>query len=509
MSAPEVTVDGGGGGRIVPWRPHAGPQRLLLACPVQDVLYGGKRGGGKSAGLLMDFAAHAQRDRGGAVGVVFRRSYPELEELEAQSRGFYGPLGWSWKQKDRTWVVPGGGRLKLRFLETDADAELYQGHEYTWQGFDEAGSWGSSKGIDRLAATLRSSKGVRCVRRLTANPGGPGHVWLRKRYILPSAPLTPFVSETGLRAVFIPSGMEDNPSLGPEYERLVRSATFGNEALWQAWRYGNWDIIAGAAFAEWSAEVHVMADHGAPAWWERVAGLDWGFRKGAAVYTAVAPDGRLEVADDCVLERVDAETAGGLLARRWKPFGWPTWIVSSPDMWIGTGAGKTLRESFAAGWEKVTGAPCPMMQGDQRPGQRRVKKILTHEALRWEDVRGPDGLVQPWAMPRVRFHARCRYLIETIPALPVDKDHPEDDIDTTADDHGYDALGFVLAIRPPTSAESKGAAKPKDDVQGPLDLTRENPSAIVHRQRSRVRARTIIRLPRPHEKGITLNTDDL
>src|SRR5690606_29876593 len=37
------------------WGPSAGPQRLLLTCPLWDVRYGGARGGGKTDGLLGDF----------------------------------------------------------------------------------------------------------------------------------------------------------------------------------------------------------------------------------------------------------------------------------------------------------------------------------------------------------------------------------------------------------------------------------------------------------------------
>lgn len=505
-NAPDVTV----GERIVPWRPHAGPQAALLSCPVKDVLYGGARGGGKSAGLLMDFAAHAQRYAKGASGILFRRSYPELEDLERQAREFYGPLGWAWKAASRTWVAPNGAVVKLRFMEKDSDAGSYIGHEYSWMAFDQAESWATSRGIDVLAATLRSSKGVPCTRRLAANPGGPGHQWLKKRYVSPAKPMTPFTSETGWRAVYIPATLDDNPSLPGEYEETVKAATFGNEALWQAWRHGSWDVIAGAAFAEWDATVHTMASHVIPAWWERVAGLDWGYRKGAAVYCAFSPDDRIEVVSDLILERLDAETAGERCAEAWLPLGLPSWIVSSPDMWTGTGAGKTLAERFREGWAKVVpGGTCPLMEGDQKPGQRRVKKILTHEALRWTNDRNAKGEVEPWAMPRLRFHQTARYLIETIPALPVDPDRPEDDILTTADDHGYDALGFVLAIRPEKSRESDGRVKPKDDVQGPLHFQHENPAGI-QREPLFGKGRMRIRVPRPHEKkGLTLNLDGL
>lgn len=419
------------------------------------MLYGGARGGGKSAGLLMDFAAHAQRHGKHAHGIIFRRSYPEFEELEKQAEEFYAPLGWHFRERDRKWVAPNGADLVLRYLERDKDANNYQGHSYTWQGFDEAGNWPSSVPIDLLAATMRSGHGVPCVRRLTANPGGPGHAWLKRRYVDGGHPFHTFTSELGWRSVFIPATIEDNPRLGVEYEQTIKAATFGNEALWQAWRWGSWDVIAGAAFAEWNPMVHVMLPHEIPDHWEIVAGLDWGYRKGAALLLACGPEGQLEVLDALPIERMTGEEAGKFLALRWRRFRLPVWLAASPDMETDTGAGSTIAEEFRRGWEQETKVNCPLVAGDQKPGSRRTKKMLTHQALKWTDERDEKGRIQPWAMPRLRVHASATYLIDTLPALPVDPDKPEDDIDTTADDHGYDALGFVLAMRPPKAQAEK------------------------------------------------------
>lgn len=440
---------------VVAWRPHPGPQSLLLACPLKDVLYGGARGGGKSAALLMDFAAHAQRHGKHAHGIMFRRSYPEFEELEKQAKDFYAPLGWHFRERDRKWVAPNGADLVLRYLEKDKDADAYQGHSYTWQGFDEAGNWARSQPIDLLAATLRSAHGIPCVRRLTANPGGAGHAWLKRRYVDGHQPYKPFTSEVGFRSVFIPATIEDNPRLGEDYEKTIKAATFGNEALWQAWRWGSWDVIAGAAFAEWNPMVHVIVPHVIPSHWEIVAGLDWGYRKGAALLMACGPDGQREVVDALSIERMTGDAAGAFLANRWEGFDLPVWIAASPDMGNPTGAGATVREEFARGWKRITKHDCPMVVGDQRPGSRRTKKMLVHQALAWEDDRDEKGRIQPWALPALRVFASAKELIDTLPSLPVASDKPEDDIDTDADDHCYDALGFVLAMRPPKAREPK------------------------------------------------------
>jgi hypothetical protein len=41
------------------WEPQPGPQTALLACPVFEVFFGGARGGGKTDGMLGEWASHA------------------------------------------------------------------------------------------------------------------------------------------------------------------------------------------------------------------------------------------------------------------------------------------------------------------------------------------------------------------------------------------------------------------------------------------------------------------
>lgn len=462
----------------VAWRPNAGPQTLLVTCPVQDVFYGGARGGGKSAGLLMDFAVHAHKYGKYALGLVVRQSYPEFEELERQAMEFYGPLGWRWTESKRLWKAPNGAALKLRYLETVQDVTAYQGHSYTWVGVDEAGNWPKPDAIDLLTATLRSAHGVPCVFRMTGNPGGVGHVWIRNRYIKPSPPGVPFVSETGRKSVFIPSKLDDNPYLlNSGYETQIRAATFGNEALWKAWRDGDWDVIAGAAFPSWNRAKHTMPDRPHHPPWTMVAGLDWGYAKGAAVLGAFT-NGRLEIVDAVELKRLTARDAGQMLGKRWEQVNLK-WLAYSPDMDAQSGVGISLFDEFAAGWAAARGKMPPMMAGLQRQGSRYAKFVLTQQALAWDDK--TDPYLKMWEQG-------AHYLIETVPALPVDPKDPND-VDTDADDHGYDALGFILAvlkppIKDPTPPErnpnqsnvswNSGYPKPADTANRPYTVPRWN-----------------------------------
>ena len=52
--------------------------------------------------------------------------------------------------------------------------------------------------------------------RCTANPGGVGGHWVRKRYLDPNPPNEAFKGPDGLTRKFIPARLEDNPYLSED-----------------------------------------------------------------------------------------------------------------------------------------------------------------------------------------------------------------------------------------------------------------------------------------------------
>jgi hypothetical protein len=73
-----------------PWEPQPGPQSLAIAAPfVTELMYGGARGGGKSDYLLGDFLQDVDTYGENWRGIIFPRSYPELEELMARAKEIY------------------------------------------------------------------------------------------------------------------------------------------------------------------------------------------------------------------------------------------------------------------------------------------------------------------------------------------------------------------------------------------------------------------------------------
>jgi hypothetical protein len=264
-------------GSHVAFMPNEGPQTDFLAASEKDVLYGGAAGGGKSFAMLIDplRSCHISEHR----ALILRRSMPELRELIDKSRELY-PIafkGAKFKEVEKLWQFPSGAKIEFGFLERDADVYRYQGQAYSWIGFDEITHLPTEFGWNYLASRLRTTNPeLKTYLRCTANPGGVGASWVKKRYVEPADENKSFLGHDGLSRKFIPARLQDNPFLAEdgEYERMLQSLpAIQRKQLLE----GNWDISEGAAFAEFDPSIHVIPPFDLPSWWERLKGIDYGY----------------------------------------------------------------------------------------------------------------------------------------------------------------------------------------------------------------------------------------
>ena len=113
------------------WTPQPGPQeKAIRATFVDELFFGGSRGGGKSDYLLGSFASDVIEYGEHWRGILFRRTYPELDEIIERSRAIYYDMfpGAEYKVGSHTWQFPNGASLRLRHIESEMDADHYQGH---------------------------------------------------------------------------------------------------------------------------------------------------------------------------------------------------------------------------------------------------------------------------------------------------------------------------------------------------------------------------------------------
>lgn len=440
------------------WRPQRGPQELFLECMVEDVCFGGARGGGKTDALLGSWMKHVGQYGKNAQGILFRKTYVELVEVIGRSRELFPRLGWSYHEQSHRWSVPGGGTLDFAYLEHDADADTYQGREYTWMGFDELGNWPSPAPIDRLWACLRSKHGVPCIRRSTANPGGPGHAWVKDRYIVNGggrifswAPNAKRPDLT-IRSVFIPSRLDDNPLLtknDPHYE--ARLAASGSDALFRAWRYGDWDVAAGQYFDLFNPGVHVVAQPQLEPWFPRWISMDWGFQDESVVLWH-AQDERKQITTYRELTRnrltPDELAAEIVKANAGDPI---TAFYLSPDAFAKRTSMRTIADEISE----------PMIAADL-PGASRADDAR---------VSGWSLLYQMLKSGFWKIGAACPNLIKSLPLLIRDDKNPED-CAAHVNDHAPDAARYGLTTH-------MNAAREPKELQIARRVTAEDPTDRV------------------------------
>lgn len=437
------------------WTPMPGPQTDLISCPVFEVFYGGARGGGKTEGSIGDWLSHSGTYARAASGVFFRREQKQLEEVIARTHEIFPLIGAKWQDQKATWTMPGGARLKFRYLERDRDAEGYQGHSYTRLYLEELTNFPSPAPINKLRATLRSAKGVPVGLRATGNPGGPGHTWVKKRYItpdkrgwkiIPESFTTPKGNVVTLERVFIPSKVQDNTLLeaqDPAYvARLMQS---GTPELVRAWLDGDWDLILGAFFDCFNPFKHVLR---ASEWLGKVPkhtmifrAMDWGSAKPFSVGWYAVSDGSWGLPRGAMLKigewygstgepnvglKMTADAvARGIMAKE-AQLGWQVnYGVADPAIFIRNG-GPSIAESMAK-------EGCFWRPADN-------KRIPGWEMLRQRLV-GVNGV------PMLYFLDSCEDTIRTIPQLQHDDVHLED-VDTDGEDHAGDETRYASMAKP-------------------------------------------------------------
>lgn len=450
-----------------PWSPQPGPQTEAIAadwCP--ELLYGGAAGGGKSDYLLGDFLQDVPTYGPFWRGVLFRRTYPELQELIGRSHEIFPQTGATWYESDKEWHWNNGAFLRMRYLERDPDCTRYQGHQYTWIGWDELTQWPTLYAYRYLRARLRSAGYVPTKRiRATANPGGLGHMAVKEYFIDPwPQGYRPIMDEkTGLERMFIPSRIQDNAILlanDPEYIKRLKG--LGSDALVRAWLEGDWSVIDGAFFDCWSPGRHVLAPFEIPADWTRFRAFDWGSAKPFSVgWWAIVGD--------------DFRTGGGVLVPRGALVRYREWYgASAPNTGL-----KLTAESVAEGIREredgdqisysVADPAIFSQDGGPSIAERMASKGVVFRRADNKRV-SQAGAMGGWDQMRSRLvgdadgnpmifcFSTCKDSIRTIPALQHDATRPED-LDTDGEDHAADEWRYACMSRP--YVRTKESQKPK------------------------------------------------
>jgi hypothetical protein len=502
LQLPATNAEGSAPEFDVVWTPLPGTsQELAIDSRCHHTLYEGARGPGKTLTQLMRFRRRVGIGYGQFWrGIIFDLEFDNLSGLVAESNKWFKKFGdgaeWLSSASLYKWVWPTGEELLFRHVKKIEDYDGFHGWEIPFIGWNELTKhptdalYKKFMSINRCTFDpVRDTPKDKHGRYLTpngeplpsvplevfstTNPDGPGHNWVKRRFIDAAPrgtvvrtevevfnPQTQANDKVTKTQVAIFGSYRENKYLPPEYVAELESIT--DENLRKAWLYGDWDIVAGDAFGDlWDRNFHVVPRFVIPDTWALDRSFDWGsthpFSVGwwaeangeeatvivdGEVFKFCPPPGSLIQffeyygtkdlgtnvglklsSTEIAQQIVDIETS--LLANGWiksKPWAGPAdnQIRDVREKDVETIEAKMLKKGVA--WT----------ESDKSPGSRKNGMELFRDRLK--AAKTGEG-------PAIYFMVNCRASIDLIRTLPRDP-VKVDDVDTDAEDHSWDMTRY-------------------------------------------------------------------
>jgi len=254
-----------------PLEPTEKQQQFLDCRKELEVFFGGAAGGGKSVALLMGALEYIQVP--GYAALILRKDYARLElagGLIPRSQEWFGGKSAKWVASRRQWIFPIEDQfpatIMFGYLKNPGDKYRYASSEFQYIAFDELTEFAEEDYLF-LFSRLRRNTSLKVPLRMrsASNPGGPGHLWVKQRFIAGSGFGVQGSAKEGNRGqetgdskgrledwdpaegvfwkqgrVYIPSRIADNPALDEaEYRQtLVHLPALARERLMN----GDWSV---------------------------------------------------------------------------------------------------------------------------------------------------------------------------------------------------------------------------------------------------------------------------
>jgi Phage terminase large subunit len=483
-------------------------QGAALRSPATEILYGGAAGGGKS--YLMRIAAISWASTIDNLNVyLFRRTYDDLIKNHIEGpRGFRAILG-PWIDANFCQIVEkeirfwNKSKIFLNHCQDEDDVYKYQGAEIHVLLIDELTTF-SEKMYRFLRNRVRMTnitlpeqlKGKFPRILCSANPGNIGHLFVRSTFV-DAAPPTKIVkqpnSEGGMLRQYIPAKLEDNPTMvyqDPGYEHRLEG--LGSPEMVKAMRWGDWSVIAGSFFPEFSESKHTLLPTNIPDHWSRFRAMDWGSAKPFSIHWfAVVPED-LKHNNRWILRNTL------IVYKEW--YGWN----GQPNQ----GANLTAEQIAQGIIERELQEPRDLngriaiaygvldRQAFNRDGgpsiAERINKLLTKaqtaafrpaKNVANSRIPGLDQLRQRLAgtSPSILFFNTCTHLIRTLPALQHDEANPEDTQE--GEDHAVDSIRYGVMSRPFIRTDNYNEEQKPIDQATLTDLFKANEAKLSKNKR--------------------------
>ncbi|MCP3683436.1 MAG: hypothetical protein GY861_12180, partial [bacterium] len=219
-----------------------------------EVFTGGEAGGGKSFLLLLDAMRYLKEP--GYKAVIFRRTYPDLEDLINEARQIYVPCGAKYNAAKHNFVWENNSIIMFRHMQHVKDIYSHQGKQYDYIGFDELPHFPKIAYTYLFSRLRGKNPNIKRYIRSTGNPDGEHVLWVKHRFVdqLKPGEIAYFktindkdvkvAKETrgAISRKFIPCIRDENRVLmenDPDYENMLDQLP---EAKKRALKDGKWDV---------------------------------------------------------------------------------------------------------------------------------------------------------------------------------------------------------------------------------------------------------------------------
>lgn len=387
-------------------------QELFLKSKTLYCAYGGARGGGKSHAVRIDAVLGALEHPGIKILIV-RRRYTDLQGnyVEPFKKLIPSTVA-EYNSQLHTYYFINGSTIKLGHFQSYAQAEdEYQGQEWHWIFMDEATQF-SEQEFRLLGGCMRSADDIGVKFRLTCNPGGVGHRWVRRLFIdrqFKTDCENPEENENPDDYEFIQALVTDNTALmnsesGKAYLKQLSSLP---ENIRAAHRYGDWNALSGNYFPEFQIATHTIKPFSIPKNWARYRAFDYGLDMLAVLWFAVSPEGHIYMYRELKKSGLIASDAAELIKAH-------------------TGMDERV---------VCTYAPDDIWSRQKDTGKTMAEVFLTHEV---QIVKASRSRVQGWIQvkemfapmddgkPKLIVFSTCREFIDDIQAIQADDKNPND-----------------------------------------------------------------------------------
>lgn len=455
------------------------PKQLrALYSKATEILYGGAAGGGKSYLLRVAAITYAMYCPGIQV-YLYRRNYQDLLDNHFKGeKSFYDLLGPylksgqvtinDQKREIRFW---NGSIISYRHADTDKDLKkTTQGAQFHVLLIDEGTQFTDDmytwmRGRLRLGGFKPPKDFELPVPKIIigANPGGVGHQAFKMRFIDAHEPYRLWRApkdDGGMIRQFIPALLEDNPTMtesDPDYEDKLMGLS--SPEIARAMRYGDWNIVAGAAFEKLTKRTHCVRPFAPPKHWTKFMGIDWGTAKPFSVgwYCVVEGETLLKGND----EFSDIYLPDNSVVRYRELYGWngkpdqgcrkESFEVADEIIKIEKEAQERMdyRIGDSAMWANIDGpSVAERMYNHTKSGDIVVnlRQADKDRAMNYQEVRariaGYDN------RPMFYVTSNCLHFWRTVPSLMLDETTPEKGPDSKLEDHVYDEVAYSLMSRP-------------------------------------------------------------